>query len=204
MVAYRTVGGDDRRVVVRDLIALLDGVVREPSATSNDWFQLAQLYRVAGDRDRCRKCLGELTKREPNNLYYLAVNVDDLLGDNRIDDARPLVARMEAGIADVRVVASAARFHTLANDPRAALNLVDRYVRVADAGTTDGIARQRQAAELLDQLTRLSAHRKLSGASALLDGACERYRASLRSVCRRGHSDDGLACIQRPGRLGLR
>jgi tetratricopeptide (TPR) repeat protein len=84
-------------------------------------------------------------------------------------------------VADVRVVAAAARFYTLANEPRTVLDLVDRFVRVADAGTTDGIARQRQAAELLDQLTRLSAHRGQTGAAALLEGACERYRASLRA-----------------------
>jgi tetratricopeptide (TPR) repeat protein len=122
-----------------------------------------------------------LTKREPKNLFYVAVNVDELLGDNRLDDARPFAKRLEEGVADLRVAASAARFHTLANDPQAVLSIADRFVRVADAGTTDGITRHRQAADLLDQLTQLAAHRGLSGAQALLDGACEHYRASLRN-----------------------
>jgi tetratricopeptide (TPR) repeat protein len=69
----------------------------------------------------------------------------------------------------------------LANDPAKVLDIVDRFVRVADPGTTDGIARQRQAADVLDQMTRLAATKRLSGAVALLDGACERYRASLRA-----------------------
>ena len=89
--------------------------------------------------------------------------------------------RIESGVADVRVAASAARFHLLANDPHAALDTVDRFVRVADPGTTDGIARQRQAAELLDQLTRLSVSRGLNGNTLLLAEACERYRACFRA-----------------------
>ncbi len=104
-----------------------------------------------------------------------------MIADDHLDQARPLVARLQEGIADIRVVASAARFHTAVNDPRTVLDLVDRFVRVADPGTTDGIGRQRQAAELLDQLTRFAAVRSPSGVKALLDGACERYRASMRA-----------------------
>jgi cellulose synthase operon protein C len=181
LVAYRTVGGDDRRIVLGELIEQLERIVRDESATSKDWFQLAQLFRVAGNRAGCRKCLDELMKREPKNLFYVAVNVDDLLLDGRLDESRPLVARLEDGVADIRVVGAAARFHTLDNDPRVVLELVERFVRVADPGTTDGITRQRQAAELLDQLTRIAAGRGLSGSKTLLEGACERYRASFRA-----------------------
>ncbi len=62
LVAYRTVSGDDRRIVRSELIELFGRVVRDDSATSKDWFQLAQLYRVAGDRAHCRGCLDELMK----------------------------------------------------------------------------------------------------------------------------------------------
>jgi len=180
-VAFRTVSGDDRRIVVHELIGLFAYIVRDPSATSNDWFQLAQLYRVAGDRAASRKCLQELTKREPRNLYYLAINVDDLLSENKLDEARPLAVRLAEGAQDIRVVSAAARFHTLANEPKEVLDVVEKYVRAADAGTTDAIGRQRQAAELLDQLSRVAAYKRLSAAKPLLDAACERYRASLRA-----------------------
>ena len=123
----------------------------------------------------------ELTKREPNNLFYIAVNVDDLLSEGKLDEARPLAARLADGAADVRVAAASARFHALDNDVNAALEVIDKFVRAADAGTTDGMARQRQAAELLDQLTRMSSSKGLSGSKRLLDGAAERYRASLRA-----------------------
>jgi tetratricopeptide (TPR) repeat protein len=167
-------------MVVREMIALLGDIVRDPSATSNEWYQLAQFHRLAGDRAAARKCLQELTRREPNNLFYVAVTVDDHLSELRLEDARPLVARLATGAQDGRVAATAARFYTLANEPEEALELIDRYVRAADAGTADGAARQRQAAELLDQLARLATHLALPGSKVLLDGACERYRASLR------------------------
>jgi len=178
LVVFRAVGGDDRRVLVRDLIGLLSQIVRHESATSNDWFQLAQLHRVAGDRVATRTCLTELIKREPRNLYYLSVSVDDLLSENRLDEIRASIPKLEEGVSDLRVVGSACRFHTFSNDAASVLNLIDRFVRVADAGTTDGVTRHRQAAELLDQLARLAAFKGLSCASPLLDEACERYRAS--------------------------
>lgn len=180
-VAFRTTGGDDRRIVVREMITLLAGIVRDPAATSNDWFQLAQLHRVTGDRAACRRCLQELLKREPNNFFYVAVAVDDLLSDYQLDQAEPLAKRLADNATDLRTTASAARFYTLANEPRAVMDLMDKFVRVADAGTADGVVRQRQTAELLDQLTRLAAVRGLSGYKVLLAGACERYRASLRA-----------------------
>ena len=177
----RGVSGDDRRVVVREMIALLTFIVRDAAAMSNDWYQLAQLHRVAGDRSACRKCLQELTKREQRNLFYLAVNVDDLVSDGNLDEARPLVAKLAEGAQDVRVASAAARFHTLANDPKEALGILDRYVRAADAGSADGVSRQRQAAEVLDQLSRVAAYRSIPAAKPLVDAACERYRASLRA-----------------------
>src|SRR5262249_42437402 len=87
MVAYRTVAGDDRRVIIRELIALHERAIRDETATSKDWFQLAQLHRVGGDRVAARKCLDELMKREPKNLFYVAVNVDDIVAEGRLYDA---------------------------------------------------------------------------------------------------------------------
>jgi len=180
-VALRTAAGEDRRVIIREMIALLTQAANDPAASANDWYQLAQLHAAAGDRAAARVCLAQLTKREPKNLFYLALVVDDLVNDDRLDEARPLVARLAGGVDDARVLAAAGRFHTLANDPAAVLALTDRFLRAADAGTADGAARQRQAADLLDRLTRLAAQRGLSGAGPLLTAACERYRASLRT-----------------------
>ena len=180
-IALRSAGGDDRRAVVGDMIRLLTGLVQDPSATSNDWFQLAQLYRAAGDRANCRKCLEELTKREPNNLVYAAARLDDLLSDNQLATAKPLADKIAAGTPDFRGLSSAARYLTLTNQAAQVLDLVEKYVRAVDPGTADAATRQRQAAELLDQLTRLSAGRGMSGYKLLLDGAAERYRAAYRA-----------------------
>ena len=180
-VVLRTVSGDDRRALARELIGLLTEITRDSSATSNDWYQLAQLHGLAGDRAAARRCLVELVNREPKNLFYLALAVDDLLSDGKLTEARPLASRLGEGVRDVRVLGAAARFHTLANEPDAVLTFVDRYVRAADAGTTDAAVRQREAANLLDQLTRIAAARGLSAAGPLLAAAGERYRASLRA-----------------------
>ena len=180
-VALRTATGDERRAIVRELVGLLTTITKDRTATSNDWYQLAQLHAVGGDRAAARQCLHQLTLREPNNQYYLSLVVDDLLTDGRLEEARPLAGRLAEGVQDVRILASAGRFHTLANDPATVLALTERFVRVADPGTADGAARQRQAADVLDQLTRLAASKGLSGANALLVAACERYRASLRA-----------------------
>jgi tetratricopeptide (TPR) repeat protein len=180
-IALRSAGGEDRRAVVRDMIRLLAGLVRDPSATSNDWFQLAQLYRVAGDRANCRKCLEELTKREPNNLTFAAARLDDLLGENDLEAARPLAEKIAAGAPDFRGLSSVGRYLALTNQAGPVLDLVEKFVRAVDPGTADAVVRQRQAAELLDQLTRLSAGRGLSGYKLLLDGAAERYRAAYRA-----------------------
>jgi tetratricopeptide (TPR) repeat protein len=180
-VALRTLTGDDRRLVLRESIELLKTIVGSPAATANDWYQLAQLHAAIGDGPAARECLHRLVKREPKNLFYLALVVDDLVNDGRLDEARSLVGRLADGVQDARVLAAACRFHTLANDPANVLRLTDQFVRVADAGTADGAVRQRQAADLLDRFTRLAAGKGLSGAGPLLAAACERYRASLQA-----------------------
>ena len=180
-IAYRASRGDDRRAIVRELIGLLADVVRDPSATSHDWFQLAQFYRLVGDRTACRRCLDEMVKLEPNNLFYLAVNVDDLLSENRLEEAGSLVAKLADGVHDLRVTATAARYYALTHQPRTALLLVDRYVQAVDSGSAEAAPRQRQAADLLEQAFRLAAAKGIPESKMLLDGACERFRASLRA-----------------------
>lgn len=179
-MAIKSVSGDDRRAIVRELVELYSAVVADASATSADWYQLAQIYRLAGDRANSRKCLEELNRREPNNLLYVAIRVDDLLSDNDLKGAAKFVDRLLPGVADVRVCASAARYYTLCNEPAQALDVVERFVRSVDPGTADASARQRQAADLLDQLARVANTRNLSGAKQLVLGATERYRASQR------------------------
>jgi tetratricopeptide (TPR) repeat protein len=181
MVAMRTNSGDDRRVIVREMIQILDAVVRDPKSASNDWFSLAQLHRMNGDRTAARRCLEQIVQREPNNLFYIAVNVDDLLSENRLDDVRPYVAKLKDGLHNVRVAAALGRYFTLTNDAQQVLEIADRFVRTADPGTTDRTMRERQAAELLDQLTRLANLRGLTCSKQLVTGAGEHYRAALKA-----------------------
>ncbi|WP_020473845.1 tetratricopeptide repeat protein [Zavarzinella formosa] len=173
----RSVSGSAKEPVVAALLRSLTEVTKDPSATVGDWYQLAQVYRSIGDRANSRRCLNELLKREPNNLQYLAINVEELLSEGRLADAEPMIASLQPGVHDLRVASVLAKYLALVNDARGVLETTDMFVKTVDAGSADGVIRQRQAAELLDQLARLSLARNLSGGQVLLEGACERYRA---------------------------
>ena len=175
--AFRGAEGMAREPILAALIESLRELTADASATVGDWYQLSQVYRGIGDRSNARRCLGELLKKEPNNLQYLAINVEELLSEGRLDEAEPLIASLQPGVHDLRVAGALARYLTLVNDARGVLETTDRFVKAVDAGSGDGVIRQRQAAELLDQLCRLSLARHLSGGKILLEGACERYRA---------------------------
>ena len=175
--ALRTANGVEKEPILSALLQSLGEITKGSVATVADWYQLSQLYRGVGDRTNARRCLGELLKREPNNLQYLAINVDDLISDGRLADAEPMVASLQPGVHDLRVAGVLAKYLALVNDAPGVLETTDKFVKAADAGTADGAIRQRQAAELLDQLARLSLARNLSGGKLLLEGACERYRA---------------------------
>ena len=126
----------------------VDRVVRDPAATSNDWFQLAQLYRVAGDRANCRKCLEELTTpgaEEPVLRWRLAV--DDLLSDNRAGDGPAARGQDRGRRGRLSRPGSAARYLTLANQPVAGPRTRREVCPGGGPGTAEAAARQRQAAE---------------------------------------------------------
>jgi len=175
--ALRTANGPDKEPILAAMIQSLSEITKGSAATVADWYQLSQVYRGVNDRTNARRCLGELLKREPNNLQYLAINVEDLISDGRLADAEPMVASLQPGVHDLRVASVLAKYLALMNDAPGVLETTDKFVKAADAGSADGAIRQRQAAELLDQLARLSLSRNLSGGKILLEGACERYRA---------------------------
>lgn len=175
--AFRGVEGQVKEQVLLAMLESLKELAADPSSTVGDWYQLSQVYRGIGDRANARKCLAELLKREPNNLQYLAINVEEMLSDGRLEEVEQLIPSLQPGVHDLRIASVLARFLTMVNDVRGVLETTDKFVKAVDAGTSDYVIRQRQAAELLDQLARLSLSRNLSGGKILLEGACERYRA---------------------------
>jgi cellulose synthase operon protein C len=177
---FRAATGENRRLVLKQMTEILERLTSGPKGTSNDWFHLAQLYRATGDRVQTRRALEEIMKRDPKNLFFVAANVDDLLSESQYDAAKPYVEQLIPGIHDIRVAGAACRYYTLINQPQAALDIVEKFVHTVDAGTPDGMLKQRQSAELLDNLTRLASSKGLSGSKALIAGACERYKSSLK------------------------
>jgi tetratricopeptide (TPR) repeat protein len=180
-LAVRSAKGEERHSLLGEMTTLLAKIVQDPGVTSNDWFQLAQLYRAQDQREEATRCLAELIRREPENLLFVSAAVDDYLSSNQIEKARPLVPKLVAGAKEYRVAAAAVRFYTLANEPRQVVTVIEKYVRAVDLGTSDGAARQRQAADLLAQMTQLAKINRLSGEKELLAEACERFRASQRA-----------------------
>lgn len=176
-IAIRSTQSSDKDRLMLAMIKSLNAITNDPSANVAEWYQLSQLYRSVGDQTNARRCLQELLKRQPNNLPFLAVYVDDALAAGRVSDVEPLLAKLQSGIHDIRVASVLAKALALLNDAAGTLETTDQFVKAVDAGSADGVIRQRQAAELLDQLARMMQARHLSGYHVVLEGACERYRA---------------------------
>ena len=137
---------------------------------------------MAGDPEiACSEAIKEAYARDEGNLFYVVNYVSDLLSDGRLDEAQPYLSQLLAATSDLRATEAAARFFAMSDLPARALEVVEKYTQAADAGTSDGAARVRQAAAMLDQAARAAAAKKLSGAKTLTSAALDKYRLSLRT-----------------------
>ncbi|HEY8505962.1 MAG TPA: tetratricopeptide repeat protein, partial [Gemmataceae bacterium] len=180
-LAYRRLDGGERREVLRAAIDAMKSVIEAPDqATQRDLFQLAQLYRRAGDREAYQRCLKQLLRREGKNLSYLTAYVDSLLEDNRLQDALPEVERLQKEFAtDFRAVRVAAKYHYLTGSPERAVALAGRYVQAVEAGSDEGPVRMRRAAELLDELSQLAPGERPEASRELAAAAAGYYQSCL-------------------------
>lgn len=177
MLAARNSQGEERNKLLKDAIHIMEQLTQDPKASTRDFFQLSQIYRLAGDREAARKILGELAHKESGNLVYAALLVDDLMIDGQSALAEPIVKRLLVGIYDVRIAGAVSRYYTRLNETRRVLDTVERFTRSVDLGTREALLRQNQGAEILDICARLAARHNLSGAKILAEAAESRYRA---------------------------
>jgi tetratricopeptide (TPR) repeat protein len=177
----QSASGARRTELLRDGIALLESITRDSSATDRDWFRLGQFYRLTNDRPGYRKTLDELTRREPENLFYLAAKVDELLVDGNLTEAQSEMPKLRKGVHDFRVLSTVCRFACLNQQPEEVHAAVDRYLAAAEVGTGDDQLRIRRTAELYDQLQRIAMGRGYASASAYLTAAMEKYRLAVRN-----------------------
>jgi cellulose synthase operon protein C len=180
-MALRHVHGRERHEMLANAISVLKRIVADKDGNAKDWYQLAQMNRMAGDRNACSEAIKEAMRRDEGNLFYVVNYVSDLLSDGRLDEAQPYLAQLLAATSDLRATEAAARFFAMSDLPARALEAVEKYTQAADAGTSDGAARVRQAAAMLDQAARAAAAKKLSGAKTLTSAALDKYRLSLKT-----------------------
>jgi tetratricopeptide (TPR) repeat protein len=178
-IASRQLGGAERRAVLDDSIALLKQIVQSKEATPRDWYNLGQLYRLTGQRGEYRQTIKDLMQRDPSNLYYVVVYVDDLLDAGELTEAEKFTDRLAKAASDSRAVSTLARFHCLKNDSIKCLELVEQFLKSAESGTSESMSRLRQMADLLDKLARQSRAKHLND-KPLVQAALEKYQVAIR------------------------
>jgi tetratricopeptide (TPR) repeat protein len=174
----RRLNAVERKPLVARAVEALKIIVADKDASANDWHRLAQFHQLAGDRASRLECLKEALKRDPKNVYFLVACVEELLDDGKFAEVEPYLPRLREAD-DSRALAALTRHLVLADQPAKAQEAIEQYILAADSGGTDGVVRLRIAAELLDQLARLAAARKLPSAKTLVNAASEKFRRAM-------------------------
>lgn len=180
-MAARHLYGSERKQVLQQAVNTLKQITTATGASARDWYHLSQFQAMVGDREAEKVALKTAMQKDENNLFYVVAYVEDLLTDGKQAEAEPLVGRLQAAVNDPRATATAAKYHCLAGAPEKVMEVIEKYERACDAGTPEGFARQRQAAELLDQSARLAASKGLPFTKKLITSALDKYRFVLKN-----------------------
>lgn len=180
-IAARHLYGNERKLLLQQAVDTMKIVTAAKEATSKDWYHLSQCQGLVSDRAGQLASLRKAMENDETNLFYVVAYVEDQLAEGKQSELEPLIARLQAAINDPRAAATAAKFHCLANAPERVLEVVEKYERGTDPGTPEGLARQRQAAEMLDQSGRLAAAKGLSCGKTIVTAALDKYRLGLKT-----------------------
>lgn len=180
-VAARHLYGNERKQLLIQAVDTMKLAVAAKGATAKDWYNMSHFQLLVGDRPGQMTSLKTAMEKDESNLFYVVAYVDDLLTDGKPDEAEPLIAKLQAAVHDPRAAATAAKFYCLANTPERIVEVVENYERGSDPGTPEGLARQRQAAEIFDQTARLAASKGLACSKPLLNSALEKYRFAIKN-----------------------
>jgi tetratricopeptide (TPR) repeat protein len=186
----RFLDGEARQQVLQRTAAALDAAWRKSQAPK-DLYDLAQLYRLMGQRSESRRCLQTLLNSDPDNLHYLIAALEELIQSEDYAAAETFAKRLELRHGDDwRAITVLARFWCRSGQVDKAHQWVERYAYAADGNSGDYWTRLGQVASLLDELVRLPQVRDTSAGQAMIQAAAERY-ASL--VPQRPEAAIGLA-----------
>ncbi|VTR98134.1 tetratricopeptide repeat protein [Tuwongella immobilis] len=181
-LASRHLDNADRKLVLQDAISMLEKIADNPAvSTTKDRYHLAQLYRLSGNRAAYRKTLTVLLEQDATNRAYRLALVEDLLADNKLEEALPHVQKLQANFGgDYRAVGLVAKYHQLMGSPERVLAMMDAYIRDVEPGSNEASLRVRQAAELLDSLARTTPAGQEPSSRILAASAIDKYAAGLR------------------------
>lgn len=180
----RYLEGPDRRAVLGKAIVALEAVYKANGAPT-DLYALSQLYRAAGDRAGCRRCLQKLLNRDPAELakdpsyaFYLTAALEELVDDENFTAAAAFAGKLtQMRASDFKSLAAIARYEAKDGHPERGLAVAEDYARLADGNAGDYLVRSAQVAELLDELSRLPNVRGTPAGRKITNAAAERFAA---------------------------
>ncbi|MCS7020703.1 MAG: tetratricopeptide repeat protein [Gemmataceae bacterium] len=171
----RFLEGESRQRALRRTVAALEAAWQKSKAPK-DLYDLAQLYRLLGQRAESRRCLQTLLNNDPDNLHFLIAALDELTEAGEQAAAETFAQRLQQRHADdFRAVTALARHWCRTGQAEKARPWVERYLHAAETSTGDYWSRQAQVATLFDELARLPQVRQTPVGLALVQAAAERY-----------------------------
>ena len=112
----------------------LETLLEDKSATPEDLFQLAQMYRSAGAWPQASALFRKLIGSSGNEPRYLAVYITALMEHNEISNAEAYLDRLETAIPNhIDAVGLRAEMLVAKNEPDKALDLLKEFIDKRDA-----------------------------------------------------------------------
>ena len=193
-----------------EAIHTLETLLEDKSATPEDLFQLAQMYRSAGAWPQASTLFRKLVGSSGNEPRYLSVYITALMEHNEVSNAEAYLDRLETAIPNhINAVGLRAEVLVAKNEPDKALDLLKAFIDKRDARPPERNVRVRLVAEKLEQLAeRLTKAGKKEAADRFVHQAEMLYRAYVDQnhgqelilvafLGRQGRTDEALDVLNR-------
>jgi cellulose synthase operon protein C len=133
----------------------LETLLEEQSATPDDLFQLAQMYRDAGAWGQASALFRKLVTSSGNEPLYLTTYIAALLEHGEMSDAEAYLGRLETAVPNhINTVGLRAEVLVAKNEPDKAIKLLNEFIDKKGARPPERNVRVRLVAEKFEQLAR--------------------------------------------------
>ena len=179
----------------------LETLLEDKSATPEDLFQLAQMYRSAGAWPQASTLFRKLMGSSGTEPRYLSVYITALMEHNEVSNAEAYLDRLESAIPNhITAVGLRAELLVAKDEPDKALDLLKAFVDNRDARPPERNVRVRLVAETIEQIAgRLTKAGKKETADRFVREAETLYRVYVDQ----SHGQDSIlvAFLGRQGRI---